>query len=109
MELPQVIDGHRFQIAVFHWTHKSLNKQKSPPGGPRRAGGSPLLSQLWSQSKSAWTLAQPAPQTGHVNLSHNNRRRNRSAGRARRRRVNRQGWLTAGGSSSKRHLCRVPV
>ena len=21
MEFPQVIDGHRFQIAVFHWTH----------------------------------------------------------------------------------------
>ena len=22
MEFPQVIDGHRFQIAVFHWTHR---------------------------------------------------------------------------------------
>src|SRR6516165_10829482 len=22
MELPQFIDGHRFQIAVFHWTHR---------------------------------------------------------------------------------------
>jgi|SRR6516164_1376172 len=35
MELPQVIDGHRFQIAVFHWTPvREAGRHRRDPMSP---------------------------------------------------------------------------
>jgi hypothetical protein len=49
---------------------RALMQQKKPTRqDPACWSFAITFSQLWSQSKSAWTLALPAPQNGHVNLS----------------------------------------